>query len=85
MLSLTIHHHSFSDYENEIFPVLHFMLDRLQIGLHIQTWNTRLLQKFRSSKTSIYHMVWHEPRETFTKTTPETLSGQRHGWSHNSL
>lgn len=52
-----IHHHGFSDYENEIFPVVHFMLDRLQIGLHIQNWSTRILQKFRSSETSVYYMV----------------------------
>lgn len=33
-------YHTLSDYENEISPVVHFMLDRLQIGLHF--WNGAL-------------------------------------------
>lgn len=57
MLPLSIHHHIFSDYENEFFPVVHFTLDRLQIGLHIHNWSTRILQKFRSFETSICYMV----------------------------
>lgn len=47
----------FPDYENEFFPVVHFMLDRLQIGLHIHSWSTRILQKFRSFETSICYLV----------------------------
>lgn len=85
MLPLSIHHHIFSDYENEFFPVVHFTLDRLQISLHIHNWSTLILQKFRPFETSICYRVWHESRETFYETMPETLSGNEMGEVTNPL
>lgn len=78
-------YHTLSDYENEISPVVHFMLDRLQIGLHFWNWSTWILQKFRSLDTSIYYMVWHESRETFNTTMPHILSDNEMGEVTNSL